>query len=292
MITQLSILIPVYNSCCVKMVTQLQSLCEAIIQPFDYEIIVADDGSTDIQALQNNQEINTLPHSSFIKKEKNTGSASTRNFLATHSHYPWLLFLDSDMTIPDKHFIQRYLAETRYDVVNGGIRIGKASRQNLRYLYEKQGESKHVVEKRNRMGFREFRSTNFLIRHALIAQVPFDERFTKSGYEDVHYGRTLSLQGATILHIDNPLVLDDFEDNPTYLLKCERNWCTLYRFRDELQGFSRLLTLCQRLAPFAHLIRLWHRLFGAVERRHLTGRHPTLFIFNLYRIGYYISIKL
>lgn len=291
MITQLSILIPVYNSCCVEMVAQLQSQCATICQPFDYEIIVADDGSTDLQTLQSNQKINGLPHCSFLKKEKNSGSAATRNFLAVHSQYPWLLFLDSDMTIPDQQFIQRYLSETQYDVVNGGIRIGEGTRQNLRYLYEKQGEPNHVVEKRNKMGFHEFRSTNFLIRRTLITQVPFNERFTKSGYEDVHYGRTLCQQGATILHIDNPLVLDDFEDNPAYLLKCERNWRTLSLFRDELQGYSRLLSLAQHLTPIAPLIRLWHRLFGPIERRHLTGCRPTLFVFNLYRIGYFVSIE-
>ena len=45
MITQLSIWIPVYNSACLYLVRRLHALCEQVEQPFDYEIVVADDGS-------------------------------------------------------------------------------------------------------------------------------------------------------------------------------------------------------------------------------------------------------
>ena len=51
MITELSILIPSYNSFCVQMVQRLQQLCERINHDsptnFRYEIIVADDASPD-----------------------------------------------------------------------------------------------------------------------------------------------------------------------------------------------------------------------------------------------------
>ena len=292
MINELSILIPTYNSCCVDMTKQLQVMCDRIPTPFQYEIIVADDGSQNHAIVEANMAINQLPHCTFLRKETNTGSAATRNFLAQHSHYSWLLFLDSDMTIPDQDFIIRYLSHDNHDVVNGGIRIAGENQHSLRYLYEKQAEPLHTAEIRNKLQFKEFRSTNFLVRQSLILQIPFDERFTKSGYEDVHWGRQLSQQHATILHIDNPLVLDRFENNSDYILKYERNLNTLYQFRNELQGYSRLLD-----SPFtkphslqAFLIRLWHRLFGRWERRLLTSSHPSLLIFNLYKTGYFLSL--
>ena len=40
------------------------------------------------------------------------------------------------------------------------------------------------------------------------------------------------------------------------------------------------------------LIRLWHRLFGHLERRNLCGKRPCLKLFNLYRLGYYVSQKM
>jgi hypothetical protein len=38
-------------------------------------------------------------------------------------------------------------------------------------------------------------------------------------------------------------------------------------------------------------IRLWHRLFGALERRNLCSNHPSLNVFKLYKLGYYLSLK-
>ena len=274
------------------MAKRLQAMCDAVPAPFRYEIIVADDGSQNQTTVEANMAISQLPNSTFLRKEANTGSAATRNFLAQHSHYPWLLFLDSDMTIPDDDFIARYLPHDSYDVVNGGISIAGEDLHSLRYLYEKKAEPMHTADIRNQLQFKEFRSTNFLVRQSLILQHPFDERFTKSGYEDVHWGRQLSRQHATILHIDNSLVMDRFESNADYVRKYERNLRTLYQFRDELQGYSRLLDspFTRPSSPLACLTRLWHRLFGHAERHNLTGSSPRLWVFNLYKLGYFARL--
>ena len=295
MITELSILIPTYNGSVYPTAKQLSALCERIAldapSPFKYEIIAADDGSNQIDKVEANKAIDTLPHCRYIIKEKNSGSAATRNFLATQSQYKWLLFIDCDMEIPGMDYIMRYLQCDETDVTNGGIKVGASwdtHRQNLRYLYEKDAEPHHTVDKRQAAGFKEFRSTNFLIRRSCILAHPFDERFTKSGYEDVCFGKTLKEAGATILHIDNPLILNDFENNEDFIRKTERNITTLFRFRKELKGYSRIIDYAERI-PL--LFRLWHTLFGQLERRHLTGSHPRLWAYLLYRIGYYASLK-
>ncbi|SFW35000.1 Glycosyltransferase involved in cell wall bisynthesis [Prevotellaceae bacterium HUN156] len=293
MITELSILIPAYNSICTQNVIRLQHLCERIAhdQPegFAYEIIVADDASPNRDTIEKNQEINNIAHCTFIAKEQNTGSASTRNFLADHSHYQWMLFLDSDMEIPGMDFIMRYLPYDNYDVVNGGIRTGgTADKSNLRYLYEKHAEPMHTIDKANANPYREFRSTNFIIKRTCMEQCRFDERFKKSGYEDVHFGKKLAEQKASIIHINNPLIMNSYENNADYMAKYERNLTTLFQFRNELRGYSPLIKYADRLP---HLpIRLWHWLFGRLERRVLTGSHPNLFMLNLYKLGYFISL--
>jgi hypothetical protein len=129
-----------------------------------------------------------------------------------------------------------------------------------------------------------------MIRRDLMLRHPFDERFRRYGYEDVLFGKTLEQQGIPILHLDNPLSFEVFESNADFIRKTEEGLQTLHQFRDELKGYSRLLAHAQRLSPVLPFIRLWHRLFRAIERRHLTGKHPTLFIFNVYRIGYFVSI--
>lgn len=282
----LSILIPTYNSCCVEQVKRLLELCLPCLSTF--EIIVADDGSADPTP---NQPINDLPHCSFIIKEKNEGSAATRNFLARQSQYEWLLFLDSDVSILHDDFISKYLScESTADVINGGIAVGGFHPDNLRWRYEKQAEAAHRANGRQARPYHGFRSTNFLIHRDVMFRVPFDERFKGSGYEDVFFGKALEQAQVKVCHIDNPVTMTSYEENGQFMTKTERNMQTLHRFRQELQGYSDLITWSNRLIPKA----LWRGLFSMVQapmHKHLCGPRPRLLLYNIYRLGYYLSIK-
>lgn len=290
---EVSVLIPNYNNVCVELVTVLQRQAEAL--GISYEILVADDASPMKEAIRQNEDINALPHCRYIVKETNSGSAATRNFLGAQSQYPWLLFLDCDISIPDDHFLERYVTDDHEGVVNGGIRItdDDGLRHNLRYLYEKAAEPAHTAEKRQANRYQEFRSTNFMIERRVFEKCRFDERFTRSGYEDVLFGKMLSQQQVSVTHIDNPVMMTEFEPNTDYVRKIERSLRTLYTFRNELRGYSRILTFDSgiHIGAVRGMIRLWHRLFGGLERRNLCGKRPCLKLFNLYRLGYYISAK-
>jgi hypothetical protein len=141
--------------------------------------------------------------------------------------------------------------------------------------------------------YQHFRSTNFMITRSAFEKCPFDERFTRSGYEDVLYGTMLKQQHINVVHIDNPVLMTKFENNPDYVTKIERSLQTLYTFRNELKGYSRLLTFVSgiHLSIVRDLIRLWHRLFRKAERRNLCGSRPSLWVFKLYRLGYYLCIQ-
>lgn len=291
---ELSILIPVYNTVCVDLVQQLQR--QANDTGADYEIIVADDASTIQEFIAQNKSISVLPNCEYILKEKNTGAASTRNFLAQRSRYHWLLFLDCDMKVPNSQFLSRYLSSIPTPVVNGGISIGGDKRMlhsNLRYLYEKSEEPNHTAQQRQLRPYQSFRSTNFLIEREVMLKHPFDERFRRSGYEDVLFGKQLRLGKIAITHIDNPLLMTDFEENPAYMEKIERSLQTLYTFRHDLQGYSRLLALHNgiHISVIRSCVRLFHRLFKNMERRILCGSHPNLTLFKLYRMGYYFTLN-
>lgn len=290
---EVSVLIPNYNNVCVELVRVLQQQAEAL--GISYEILVADDASPMKEKIGENEAINALPHCRYIVKETNSGSAATRNFLGAQSQYPWLLFLDCDIAIPDDRFLGRYVTDDHEGVVNGGIRItdDDGLRHNLRYLYEKAAEPAHTAEKRQANRYQEFRSTNFMIERRVFETCRFDERFTRSGYEDVLFGKMLKQQRVSVTHIDNPVMMTEFEGNADYVRKIERSLRTLYAFRDELRGYSRILTFDSgiHVAAVRGLIRLWHRLFGNLERRNLCGERPCLKLFNLYRLGYYLTQK-
>lgn len=294
----LSILIPTFNGICTKLVTDLHEQAEQI--GMDYEIIVADDGSTDQDTIRTNRNINELSHSRYMEQQQNVGRAAVRNFLAQQAQYDWLLFIDSDMIVCRQNYLQQYIrhttpnvnSSTQNAIIYGGVTIGNLVSGNLRSIYEKSVEHEHTVEKRQQSPYHDFHTANFLIKRDIMLQHLFDERFHHYGYEDVMFGKQLQQYGIAIIHIDNPLSFEVFESNDDFVSKTEEGLRTLFHFRHELQGYSRLLsTLHTPLSPLlCPLLRLWHRMFGGIERRHLTGNHPSLFIFKLYKLGYFLTL--
>ena len=108
MINSLSILIPTYNNVCLELVKSLQAQAAAL-PDFEYEILVADDGSTDRLTIYENREICSLPYCRYIEREKNVGRAAIRNFLAEKALHPWLLFIDSNMQVIHPQYLTTYL---------------------------------------------------------------------------------------------------------------------------------------------------------------------------------------
>jgi glycosyltransferase involved in cell wall biosynthesis len=292
MTQELSILIPIYNSDCTELVKELSRQAEAIMG-LRYEIIVADDGSDNSQFIIPNSQLSDLPHVRFIRREQNVGRAAIRNFLCNEALYGWLLFLDGDMIIPSADFIRCWLEADVAQVGYGGYIVGRGENSNLRYLYEKQCEMMHRAEERRKRPFMHFHTCNFLISKALLQQYPFDERFHHYGYEDVLFGKRLRQAGIQIVHPDNPAGFFDYEDNAHFVSKTEEGLHTLYEFRNELRGYSQMLTFVDgiHIRAVKWVIRLWHALFGKFERRNLCSNKPSLRIFKLYKLGYFLTLK-
>lgn len=294
---ELSILIPTYNHNCTVLVRHLQQQAELLGIP--YEILVADDGSTENVSVEENKLIDTLPNCRYIIRTENVGRAAIRNFLCRESQYQWVLYIDSDMTVESEAFLSRYVEQQQaypsVAVVDGGVSIGGNQAQlkhNLRYLYEKSAEPDHVVARRQQRPYHDIHTANLMVRRDVMCQHPFDERFRHYGYEDVLFGIRMKQQRIGIRHIDNPLGFNTFESNADFVSKTEEGLRTLYEFRSELRGYSRMLTLVDgiHLKAVKGLIRLWHAVAGSMERRMLVSRHPILGLFKLYKLGYYLSI--
>ena len=282
-----SILIPTYNDECLGLVSALQQ--QAVALGINYEIIVADDGSTQQDVLQTNQQINALADCRMIARNVNVGRAAIRNFLVQQAQYEWLLFIDGDMTMHRDDYLQRYQA-AEGEVVCGGLVIKGAVKGNLRSMYETRHEQEHTAARRQQHPYQDFHTANFLIRRQTMKTHLFDERFRHYGYEDVLLGKRLEQDGIPIHHIDNPLSFEVYETNEAFVCKTEEGLRTLYQFRDELRGYSRLLDFAERRPLTARMVRLWHLLAAKWERRHLCGNAPKLTVFNLYRLGYFLQL--
>ena len=287
----ISILIPTYNHACVELVHTLQQQASQL--PISYEIIVADDGSSIASTIKVNRTINDYPCCQYIERTENVGRAAIRNFLAEKASKPWLLFIDSDMVVRRPDFLRRYVdTPDELGVWDGGINVGGDTNQlkhNLRYQYERANEHLHTAERRQQEPYRDFHTANFMAPKQLMDKYPFDLRFRHYGYEDVLFGMQLEKKRIPIHHIDNPLSFEMFEDNDQFLSKTEEGLRTLHTFRQELKTGSRLLQRVEHLGWLLPLLRLYHQATNKLERRILL-RHPSLFLFSLYRLGYYATL--
>lgn len=288
---------PSYNNTCYTLAEALHKQAESICcSDFKYEIIVADDGSTDLNAVEQNSRINELPNCKYIIRKENAGRAAIRNFLARQAKGEYLLFLDSDRQLCSNDFILRYMKLDGAEVACGGLRIGGDDGQlchNLRYRMEKKYEPNNTARQRQQREYQNFNTSNFITRRDILLKIPFDERFRRYGYEDVMWGKQLHDNNIRILHIDNPIMLDDFETNDAFVRKMETGMHTLHQFREELHDYSSVIKAEEKLNRL-HLTALYKLIFNATKyviRKNLGGKHPAVPLLNIYKLGIFINIK-
>lgn len=303
----LSILLPSYNNVCVSLVQVLQRQADALSgkldKPFSYEIIVADDGSTDAACIDANRVIGDMLHCRYLRMEQNVGRAQIRNVLISESRGDYVLLIDSDLFLCDDNYLYKYATSTA-DVVYGGTRIGGEGfamvdneantenlKGNLRYIYEKKAEPSHRAAFRQLRPNQEISVCNLYARRDIMEAHPFDSRFKAYGYEDVLFGKRLAESGIEVTHIDNPVLINEFESNSVFVKKTEEAILTLCRFEQDLEGYSNLKTKVSTLGRYIplSLFRLWHRIMKNKEKRNLTGSKPSLLLFKLYKLGFFLE---
>lgn len=306
----LSILLPSYNNVCVSLVQVLQRQADALggklDKPFRYEIIVADDCSTDAACIDANRVIGDMLHCRYLRMEQNVGRAQIRNVLISESRGDYVLLIDSDLFLCDDNYLYKYATSTA-DVVYGGTRIGGEGfamvdneantenlKGNLRYIYEKKAEPSHRAVFRQLRPNQEISVCNLYARRDIMEAHPFDSRFKAYGYEDVLFGKRLAESGIEVTHIDNPVLINEFEPNSVFVKKTEEAILTLCRFEQDLEGYSNLKTKVTTLGRYIplSLFRLWHRIMKNKEKRNLTGAKPSLLLFKLYKLGFFLENRM
>lgn len=268
----LSILIPVYKWDCSNLVIELEEQARKL--GISYEIIEADD------------------------EQLQFGRSRVRNHLADLSRGRRLLFIDCDAEVESDTFLKDYLAAADANgaqVVCGGLHHVEempSTNVSLRWRYEHRADRHRAARYRAKHPCEHFTPFNFLIERTLFQQIRFDERLEGYGHEDTLFGRRLAEEGITPLHIDNPLVHVGLESNGRFLEKTRSALRSLRRFNTELEGYSSVLKAYKilhklGLSSFAASLFTY---FRPQLEKHLRGKRPSLFVFQLYKIGYYCHL--
>lgn len=302
----LSILIPTYNYVCAHLVCDLQKQCEEAQalwgEEFEYEIIVADDGSTDAATIEKNAVIEYLPNCRFIDNERNIGRAAIRNLLVRESRGEWIVIIDCDAEVITDDFVQQYwraATTSGFDIVIGGICTPTTAPEGceLRHRYELAADTIRTLEARQSDPAMFFSTFNFMASRRVFDAVKFDERCTEYGYEDALFGIEAEQRGFAISHIDNPLQHNGINDNASFLRNSETALRTLRHLGPPMTDRARVASAARRLTSSAWrkytimpLFTLLYKMSRPIVRRNLLSRHPNLNLFAFYKLGYYLSL--
>ena len=287
----LSILIPVFNWDCTRLIKDLHF--QGLVLGIPYEIIVADDCSTDRELFEKNRIVaESHENCRFFGLPHNIGRAAIRNYMADQSKYEKLLFLDCDAEVKDKKFLKKYVeASDKASVVCGGLTHPDEipmKGQELRYLYEKNAAYERSAGFRSQNPYLRFTSFSFMIDRDVFMKIRFDESYVRYGYEDVQFGHELEAGGVSILHIDNPLAHIGLDDSASYLNKTRQAVQNAFDHQDEIGDSSKLLTNYNKVRSLKMrwVFRFFWAFFQKSMEKNLLGPKPKLRIFSLYKLCY------
>jgi len=289
----LSICIPIYNYDVGGFVKDLH--LQAINAGFPFEIILMDDASEE-KFRELNQAID-LEYVRYIQLNENIGRAKIRNRLSEEAKYPCLLFMDCDSAVSSNSYIENYAGFLETGAVCCGGRIYEEKKPaGSTYLRWKYGVARECASASERRKYPNagFQTNNFLIHKSIFEKIKFNEELVGYGHEDTLFGLELLSLGIEIIHIDNPLIHLGLESASVFLEKTANGIKNLYRIElllrenfSEYINHSRLMRTKLFLQKF-YLSGLYSILFGMLRRpmkNNLSGKNPSLVIFDLFRLG-------
>lgn len=297
----ISILIPVFNYDCTALIKELSvqggKLKEELAGEFDYEIIIGDDASTDVELQRKNRIAAQTIGCRYFEQDVNIGQACMRNAMADMSQFDYLLMIDADAEICTDDFVRRYWNDRdRGDVICGALRNphGPAPKGcELRYRYEKQAERLRDESTREKFPYNSFSTFNVMFRRDVFMNIRFDKRCTEYGHEDTLMGLMLRDMSYKVVHTDNPLVHQGLDSNASFINKTEMALRMLYRLGSPLQEHTGASRVAAKLEKW-HLkgcATVLYKIFKNPIKKNLLGRHPSILLFQLYKLGYYCTLK-
>ncbi len=289
MVSEVSILIPVYNFDVQYLLKSLLAQCQKANLCF--EIICLDDGSDEIFKIRN-RIIANKPHVLYEELTQPVGRAAIRNILGNRAKYAYLLFLDNDSGILAEDFILKYLhpANPKQVLIGGTAYTNRppTPEYTLHWLVGRNREQK-PARIRNRYPYQSVHVNNVLVPREIFRQYPFDETITNYGHEDSQWGKRLEQDHIPVHHLDNPVIHLGLETATIFLSKTEQalwNLQQLY-FSQQVGAGTPLIMWYLRLVRLRLLAFFYFtfRLIRPFLLYNLRSTRPSLICFDVYKLG-------
>ena len=290
----ISILIPCFDYNAYPLVSILEK--QALMLKIDFEIICIDDGSFSSKN-DVNQKINLLTNSKFIESKKNIGRINNRLLLAEKSQYEWLIFLDVDTLPNEDNFLKNYIDQINKGMmIIGGCIYKEPENENFSLRY-KFGKLREEINSniRNKNPYKYISSCNFMCHRNLLIDVLSSIKSISYG-NDYIFGSLFKKMGVDIYHIDNPVLIDNIDENQIFIKKTHHaldNLISSYNNKiikkhsiSILKAYMILDNLLLKNV-FVKITDLYKNLL----KRNLYRKDPNLFLFDLYRLNYLCKIK-
>lgn len=285
----ISICIPVYNFDVRELIFDLKK--EIRETDINVEIILIDDAS-DSQYKSINKELEKEVEE-FIFLDKNIGRSSIRNLFLEYTTGDYLLFLDCDVKIDNKHFIANYLNEINKDnatdVIYGNFKISSLYAESLRNKYSVERE---IFSGNQSTDFSVFKTVNFVIKRETFKKFLFNEELIHYGYEDYIFAKKMEFAKVKFSAINNPVIHIDESSNNVFLEKTEIAINTLYQLSQSSENLIyindiKVFWMANRLKKMGlhNVFLFFYSFFEKKITKNLLSTTPNLQNLDFYKLG-------
>lgn len=291
MVSEISILIPVYNQSVRLLVETLLSQASQLHIPL--EIRVYDDGSAP-GIKHANQSVQIHPQVVYREMPANVGRSKIRYQLAQEAAFDWLLFLDNDVLPTHSSFLQNYVTQADKLVAVGGVAYQNEypAEAILRWKYGRAREQA-PAKVRQQSPFQRVFFSNLLVKKEVVLSFFSATKVQGYGHEDTLFAYTLQQKGIDVQHLDNPVYHVGVEPGAIFLKKTDQAILNLLTLQTEgfLPEESKLVKAHQMVAKcgLASVLKGSARLLLPMLRKQLLSDNPSLKVFDLYKLLVYSS---
>lgn len=260
-----------------------------------FEILAQDDCSHSNLNVEN-QKINQLSFSNFSISTENLGRGKNINQLAEKAKYKYLLLMEADSFPSHNNYIKIIISTLKSspEVVFGGVLYPEKPTNNNKILRWKYGNSREIksLEYRLKNQYDFTFSWNLIIRKSIFEKIKFLDEIEVYGYEDLLFRKKLKENSLNILHINNPLVHLNEEDSITFLKKCQKAVSNAKKILDLeiIEAKDIRLTYIFSILKKCKADKIYASFFNLVKplmKNNLLSKNPSLYILDLYKLGYF-----